>query len=174
MKPIEQIDLACSHFINRKIKNPKLSWVLGKINKGETLGIFLLPTVFYLHPNKEGWWILLHVGLITFLTDRLVLFLKKFTARKRPLLKILESEDKNPDLKHSFPSAHAANSMVALLTLIMGYHFPFWFIFFSFFAGIGRLCTLHHFLSDVLMGWFLGFLMCFVGIYAKTLILFLL
>jgi membrane-associated phospholipid phosphatase len=70
----------------------------------------------------------------------------------------MNNEDKNPDMKHSFPSAHAANSMVSIFILVTVYHYSPYFFAFSIFAGIGRLITLHHFLIDILGGWSIGLL----------------
>ena len=140
-----QIDLAISGFIRDRIKNKTLDRILSRINRGETLLLILIISFFF-YPNNSFWGItklILHVGLISYITDRLVLFMKKTISRKRPLIRVMDNQDKNPDMKHSFPSAHAANSMVSI------------FIF-SLFAGLGRLITLHHFLSDILGGWGIG------------------
>lgn len=70
----------------------------------------------------------------------------------------MNNEDKNPDMKHSFPSAHAANSMVSIFILVTVYNYSPYFFALSIFAGVGRLITLHHFLIDILGGWSIGLL----------------
>lgn len=99
---------------------------------------------------------MLFTGVFAFITDRLVLLIKKIISRKRPLLSVSGKEDKNPDMKHSFPSAHAANSMVVVVILVLGFHLPGYFFLFPLFAGIGRLLSLHHYVSDVAGGWIIG------------------
>jgi membrane-associated phospholipid phosphatase len=152
-----QIDLAISRFIHDRIKNKTLDKVLSKLNRGESLGVILIASFFF-YPENKFYWVILHVGLVTFIADRFVLFLKKTISRKRPLIKVMNNEDKNPDMKHSFPSAHAANSMVSIFILVTVYHYSPYFFAFSIFAGIGRLITLHHFLIDILGGWSIGLL----------------
>ncbi|MBP7280270.1 MAG: phosphatase PAP2 family protein [Leptospiraceae bacterium] len=153
-----QIDLAISGFIRDRIKNKTLDRILSRINRGETLLLILIISFFF-YPNNSFWGItklILHVGLISYITDRLVLFMKKTISRKRPLIRVMDNQDKNPDMKHSFPSAHAANSMVSIFILVTVYHYSPLFFLFSLFAGLGRLITLHHFLSDILGGWGIG------------------
>ena len=72
--------------------------------------------------------------------------------------------DSNPDMKHSFPSAHSANSMTALFLLVAGFQFPPAMLAFSFLAGIGRLLSLHHFFSDVMGGWLIGLMVGMLGL----------
>ncbi len=158
-----QIDLAISKFIHDKIKNKKLDKFLSKVNRGESLGFILLLSFFF-YTEYKFYWVILHVGLVTFIADRFVLFLKKTISRKRPLIRVMNNEDKNPDMKHSFPSAHAANSMVSIFILVTVYHYSPLFFAFSIFAGIGRLITLHHFLIDILGGWAIGILIGLINL----------
>lgn len=152
-----QIDLAISRFIHDRIKNKTLDRILSRINRGETLLLVLLISFFFYTENKF-YIVFLHVGLVTFFTDRLVLFLKKAISRKRPLIRVMQNDDKNPDMKHSFPSAHAANSMISIFILVTIYNYSPLFFCFSIFAGVGRLITLHHFISDIIGGWAIGIL----------------
>ena len=162
---IGKADLAFAHFTKTHIRTPRLIKFLSKVNKGETLAVCLLPVIFFLYPWKQALWMLLHVGVTAFFTDRLVLVIKKYVSRKRPLLQVLDSKDPNPDMKHSFPSAHAANSMVVVTILVLGYSFHPLLFLVSLFAGLGRLITLHHFLSDVSFGWFMGFVLAYLSIF---------
>lgn len=160
-----KLDFWVAQLIHARIRNPALSAILGKINKGEVLVLVLLPIIFYRHPWQLALRILLHVGLVAFITDRSVLVIKKYISRKRPLLQVMDSRDPNPDMKHSFPSAHAANSMVVVTILIFSYGYPPYLLAISLLAGIGRLCTLHHFISDVLFGWLMGFCFAILSVY---------
>ena len=164
LKTVASLDLAVAGFIMRNIKNPLLDRIMSRINRGESLFLILLVYIGW-NPPPDWGWMTLHVGVIAFVTDRLILFIKKTAARKRPLVTVVGKTDQNPDMKHSFPSAHAANSMVVVLLLVLVYQFPPVFLVFSIFAGIGRLLTLHHFVSDILGGWALGSFVAFVNFY---------
>ncbi|TGM19065.1 phosphatase PAP2 family protein, partial [Leptospira stimsonii] len=90
---------------------------------------------------------------------------KKLIARKRPLITVAGKVDSNPDMKHSFPSAHAANSMTAVLILVFLFKFSPALILISFLAGFGRLLSLHHFVSDVIGGWIIGSIFGAMGLF---------
>lgn len=155
IQKLEKIDLILAEFILSRIKNKTLDWILARINRGETLLVILVCS-FYFYQEANYYYLFLNVGIVTYMTDRFVLFMKKTTSRKRPLIRVMNNLDKNPDMKHSFPSAHAANSMVSIFILVTVYHYSPLYFAFSLFAGIGRLITLHHFLSDIIGGWFIG------------------
>ncbi|MBK8395087.1 MAG: phosphatase PAP2 family protein [Leptospiraceae bacterium] len=161
-----QIDLAISSFIRDRVKNKTLDKILSRVNRGESL-LFVLLVSFFFYPNNNFYELtilFLHVGIVSYITDRLVLILKKTISRKRPLIRVMDNQDKNPDMKHSFPSAHAANSMVSIFILVTVYQYsPLYFIL-SIFAGIGRLISLHHFLSDIIGGWGIGFLIGLINL----------
>lgn len=158
-----KIDLAISEFIHDRIKNKTLDRILSRVNRGETLLVILMISFFFYSENNHLL-VFFHVGIVSYLTDRLVLFLKKTISRRRPLIRVMNNQDKNPDMKHSFPSAHAANSMVSIFMLVTAYHYSPFFFAFSLFAGVGRLITLHHFLSDILGGWFIGLLVGLINL----------
>lgn len=153
---IEKIDHSLAIFIKENIKNPNLDFVLSRINRGETLGILVVVFFIIIEISHNKFWAILYAGFVTYLTDRFVLIIKKSISRKRPMKKISESNDPNPDMSHSFPSAHSANSMVAVVILMYLFGFPKLFYVFTFLAGIGRLFSLHHFLSDIIGGWLIG------------------
>ena len=164
IKLIDQIDLKVSQFILENIKNQKLDKFLSKVNRGETFFLVFLISCYLKEISwKEFGILFIHVGFVTFLTDRFILLIKKKISRKRPLIRVMDKKDSNPDMKHSFPSAHAANSMISITLMIVFYQFPFYLLFFSLFAGIGRLLSLHHFLSDITGGWLIGFLICILN-----------
>jgi len=157
------IDKELAFFIHRNIKNPTLDKILSKLNKGE---FFLVITLIILIITRSDWYLaLIYVSVFAFLNDRFVLFIKKRVSRKRPSLKLLGNTFVHEDLNHSFPSAHAANSLCVAILLINCYDQSNLFYLASFFAGVGRLCSLHHFLSDVIGGWMIGFLTGLFGIF---------
>ncbi|EMY77326.1 PAP2 family protein [Leptospira weilii serovar Ranarum str. ICFT] len=162
---VDQIDFSFSNWIRAKLHNPRLSHILSKINRGEVFLIILLPFLYFKNDLPIVWyWVLLFTGSVTYANDRFVLFLKKLIARKRPLVTVAGKVDSNPDMKHSFPSAHAANSMTAVLILVLLFKFSPALILISFLAGVGRLLSLHHFVSDVIGGWMIGTIFGFFGL----------
>jgi len=162
---IEKIDYYIAVYIQNHIRNEKLGWWLSRINRGEVFFLVLVGILSYFFSFQASkiFICMLVTGLFAFVTDRLVLFVKKVISRKRPLLSVSGNRDKNPDMRHSFPSAHAANSMVVIVILILSFHLPPALLIFPVFAGIGRLLTLHHYLSDVIGGWLIG---CLIGFLA--------
>jgi membrane-associated phospholipid phosphatase len=161
---IDKVDLKVSEFILENIKNPKLDRFLSKVNRGEIFFLVFLISCYLKEISwKEFGLLFIHVGSVTFFTDRFILLIKKKISRKRPLIRVMEKKDSNPDMRHSFPSAHAANSMISISLMILFYNFPFYLLCFSLFAGIGRLLSLHHFLSDVIGGWSIGFSICILN-----------
>ncbi len=157
---LSRADYATANFIREKIHNPTLNRVLSRINRGEMTLLIIIPYLIYAETNHSlpyPWWIVIpYAGLVAYTNDRFVLFLKKRISRKRPLITVVGKVDSNPDMKHSFPSAHASNSMTAALILVYLFGFPQWFLAISLMAGIGRLISLHHFPSDVIGGWVIG------------------
>lgn len=163
MNLISKLDQKFSVWIKQNIHNPTLSWVLSRVNRGEVFGLILIPLMILSERYSPAYYSIPYMILFTYITDRSVLVLKKYFARKRPLISVMGKVDSNPDMKHSFPSAHSANSIVVATMLVFIYSETPCFYFFSLFAGLGRLITLHHFFSDILGGWFIGFLIGIIG-----------
>lgn len=137
---VDQIDFSLSTWIRIKLHNPKMSRVLSKINRGEVFLLILLPFLYLKNDLPIVWyWVLIFTGSITYANDRFVLFLKKLIARKRPLITVAGKVDPNPDMKHSFPSAHAANSMTAVLILVLLFKLSPALILISFFSRSGKI-----------------------------------
>lgn len=151
----EKWDIFLAELIFKHIKNSKLDFFLSRTNRGEVFILLILYLLISFNsPNIFS--TILYISIFSFINDRTVLWIKKKISRKRPSLKIMGKENNHPDLNHSFPSAHAANSMTACVLLfgIFSQH-PSIFMF-SLLAGVGRMLTLHHYLSDVLGGWLVG------------------
>ena len=151
----EKWDIFLAEFIFKHIKNSKLDFFLSKTNRGEVF-IFLILYLLYTSDSPYILSTILYISIFSFLNDQTVLWIKKKISRKRPSLKIMGKENNHPDLNHSFPSAHAANSMTACVLLYGIFYQPPLIFLFSVLAGVGRMLTLHHFLSDILGGWLVG------------------
>ncbi|PJZ71041.1 phosphatase PAP2 family protein [Leptospira perolatii] len=169
MEFLKELDYSIAFFIRKHINTPGLNRVLSRINRGEALLLIIVPFLIYGTIYKtlpHSWWItFFYTALVSYANDRFVLVLKKAISRKRPLLTVAGKIDENPDMKHSFPSAHAANSMTAVILLVFLFGFPPWFLVFTFLAGLGRLLSLHHFPSDVAGGWLIGCLSGGLGLF---------
>ncbi|TGK28046.1 phosphatase PAP2 family protein [Leptospira gomenensis] len=166
IKVVDKIDYSLSTWIRENLHSPKVSSALSKVNRGEVFLVILLPFLFFKSDLPFAWyWVLAFTGAVTYANDRFVLFLKKLIARKRPLVTVAGKVDSNPDMKHSFPSAHAANSMTAVLILVLLFQFPPALILVSLLAGVGRLLSLHHFVSDVIGGWIIGSIFGLTGLF---------
>jgi membrane-associated phospholipid phosphatase len=161
---LEKWDILIAKYIHVKIKNPKLDFLLSKVNRGE---VFIIITLIILsYSNIDAILLsILYISILAFINDRIVLIIKKRISRKRPSLKILGKENNHPDLNHSFPSAHAANSMIAVILLVFNFNISPFFLLISVFAGVGRMLSLHHFLSDVIGGWIIGFCLGILGVF---------
>ena len=156
-KLILKTDFAVARFIHKNLNKPWINKTLSRINRGETLLVLFLLSLYFFSPAAVPlFFLILYVAVFSFITDRFVLFLKKKISRERPLTSVIGKVDSNPDMRHSFPSAHSANSMTLLFLLVFGFQFPAVFLVISFLAGIGRMLSLHHFLSDVIGGWVIG------------------
>ncbi len=154
---ILKIDTEIALFFHRKFSDSSFREFVVKINRGE----ISIPVAFVLLFLTVGWksqyiYSFFYIVIFCFLNDRFVLFIKKKISRRRPSLKLLGKPDNHPDLNHSFPSAHAANSLAAVVLLNQLWGASPFFVFISFLAGLGRMITLHHFLSDVIGGWLIG------------------
>jgi membrane-associated phospholipid phosphatase len=163
---IEKIDLIIAEWIKTSIKNHRLDQFLKRINRGEIF-IFFLLGYFLFAFNEFPYQKILFISFCLYIFDRFVLFIKKRIARRRPGILILGKADDHPDYNHSFPSAHASNSFSAILMFYILLDVPEYFFLFSISAGIGRMLSLHHFFSDIIGGWLIGFLLGSLGIIAS-------
>lgn len=159
----ERIDILVSEWVLRNFSYIHLRKFIVLLNRGEVfailiIGLSLVDQVVY---PILGFVI---TGIFAYINDRLILMIKKKVHRRRPSLRLLGKQNNHPDLNHSFPSAHAANSMLVAVILCNEFGFHWVLYLFSVLAGLGRLLTLHHFLSDVLGGWGIGLSMGIAGV----------
>jgi membrane-associated phospholipid phosphatase len=160
---IESIDIRLAERIHARFYKDSIRSFLSRINRGEVFAFLVIPAIF-LSGLGNPWIVFLFTAMMAYWNDRLVLIIKQKISRKRPSLKVLGKPDNHPDLNHSFPSAHAANSMVVSTILCFEFGLTPILFLLSFMAGVGRLISLHHFLSDVVGGWLIGLGMGFLGI----------
>ena len=110
-------------------------------------------------PRKALLFLLLFIILLSF-SELITTFLKSYFGRNRPSVQtgiFIKSAN------HSFPSAHAFNSMA------MAYFLGYWFsskknLFFSLsiLIGVSRLLADYHFPFDIAAGWIGGFVIAFI------------
>ncbi|MCB1177425.1 MAG: phosphatase PAP2 family protein [Leptospiraceae bacterium] len=160
---IRSVDIKLAEYIHKNIKNDKLDKLFSRINRGEVMAFLVIPALF-LSEIPNPFLALFYTAFFAFLNDRSVLIIKKKISRKRPSLKIMGKENNHPDLNHSFPSAHAANSIIVAILLVILFQQTYLLFVLAFIAGVGRLLTLHHFLSDVVGGWCIGIFSGVLGI----------
>lgn len=161
---LENLDIQVSKWVLKNFQSSPFRKITVLLNRGEVFAVILLGFSFLdqvVYPVIG----LLYTGIVAYLNDRLILLIKKKVSRRRPSLRLLDKPNNHPDLNHSFPSAHAANSMLVATILCNEFGFHFLLYFLSFLAGIGRLLTLHHFLSDILGGWIIGLIMGGIGLW---------
>jgi membrane-associated phospholipid phosphatase len=165
------IDHKLSVWIKNHLPTETLRRVLGRWNRGEVFFIILIPILYYSEGFAPFWWAFAYLSLVAFLNDRLVLFVKKLVSRGRPLVSVAGKTDSNPDMKHSFPSAHSANSMVVVIILVFAFKVNPMIFIFTVLAGVGRLLSLHHFISDIIGGWIFGFMIGIFGVFVWNLLI---
>ena len=161
---MSNIDTEISLWIRETFPTEKIRKHLSRWNRGEVFFILILPVLWFSEGFRPFFLALLYVAIIAFINDRFVLFVKKLVSRKRPLLSVAGKVDSNPDMKHSFPSAHSANSLTVVMILVFAFGVHPWIFVFTVISGIGRLLSLHHFLSDVLGGWIVGLISGSLGV----------
>lgn len=152
-----------NHLTNKFRLKPssKLIWRLSTItaHSGDSWYILSILLVIWLFARNEWRSIAASMGLSTFILAIIVLLIKFSIRRKRPVGEWGEIY-RNTD-PHSFPSGHSTR--VIFLTTIAWSIAPIWFaIFLSIWAplvALSRIQTGLHYLSDVLAGVFLGWVL---------------
>lgn len=125
--------------------------------------IFILITALFLWEEKKREWIF-PLWLSFFISIILSYIIKIITLRPRPI----ETSQILTGLNYSFPSLHATVLFAALP--ILNKEFPklkFFWILFAFFVAFSRIYLEYHFLSDVVFGAFLGYLIGVFIIYIE-------
>jgi undecaprenyl-diphosphatase len=119
------------------------------------LGLLLLAWL-----AAEGWRQLALALILGILLTALVVLLIKFSVRRQRPEGEWGQVYRRAD-PHSFPSGHAARAlMLAVVALGVGPAWLGWLLVaWAPLVGLARVATGLHFVSDVLAGWALGFLM---------------
>lgn len=165
---IKKIDTAFSFFILRFYRFPMLNCGMKTIstlgNHGEIWVTVILISLFYKRTRMMAWHMLIALALTTLISQYI---LKGLVKRKRPChhyrdVKLLV----NMPLDTSFPSSHTSSSF-ACSTVIFCYdpHLGIVAMIFAALMGFSRIYLFVHYLSDVLMGTFLGALIGYLVVY---------
>ena len=127
----------------------KFFWLISII--GSIFGVLIFMTVFlYATKRKKE---LYPLWMTLFIVAVLCYFLKMFIARPRPVEHILSWIDL---AKYSMPSAHAA-AVFSVIPFFKKKARKYW-IWFAILVAFSRLYTSAHYLSDVIAGALIGYL----------------
>jgi len=149
-------DKAAFSFVNL-IKNQYLDYFFGAITHfGSVIIVLIIMTTLFLwEEHKREWIPVLWASFLT--TFILVVLLKIIIARERPFDVVIISFFGM--MNYSFPSLHAASSFTAIATLDREFPMFKWFwILFAFIVGFSRIYLNVHYLSDVVAGALLGYI----------------
>ncbi len=162
---ILQIDKSLFYFINTNLSNPITEAIMPII----THTIFWIPffCIFCLYQfwnaykNKQyrGLFCILSVLVGVVICDQInSTLLKELISRPRPChiltdINLLVACGSGK----SFPSSHAANSMVSVIIILLYYkRHKYWLPLLSLLVGISRVFVGVHYPLDILFGWLLG------------------
>ena len=151
-----------------EIRNPILNYVFTWITQaGSVFVVFILITTLFLWEEKKREWI--PTLWITFLTTTALVFLIKFLIIKQRPFEALAITALTTATMSSFISGHAATAFSAIPLLDKEFKTLKWFwITFAILVSISRLYVGVHFLSDVIIGGFVGYSIGLLFVYLET------
>lgn len=158
-----KVDIKLFHFINETMSNSFFDTVMPILTDQDNW-VFPLVCVWLwmLILGKKKGRIAAVILLMTFIfTDAFsAQIIKPFIGRIRPSHTMVDTINLlvSKGGKYSFPSNHAANTMV--LAVICGYFWPSWksgLIGLSLMVGLSRVYVGVHYPFDVIAGWILGY-----------------
>jgi undecaprenyl-diphosphatase len=136
---------------------------------GIILGILILifAVVFFLKKEKIKWIVEIISSFV--FTNILVFLIKEITARPRPYLALGLEKSPLSVLGNSFPSAHAATVFAMLPFFEKEYpKLKYAWIVFAIIICFIRIYFPVHYLSDILIGSFIGYLIGFLICHYKS------
>ncbi|MFC1594619.1 phosphatase PAP2 family protein [Candidatus Omnitrophota bacterium] len=153
--------------INIGLKNSILDFIFPKVSfLAEPLVLLSVGILLFLLERKSAR-LSAALFILSIIFTRMIVFcLKDLVSRPRPMdvfktIKLIGSS-----VSYAFPSGHTTTIAVAATILSFKYKKLSWlFILIALAVGISRVYVGHHYPSDVLAGWFLGFVigLLFVG-----------
>ena len=148
------------------IKNPFLDYLLGAITHfGSVIIVLIVMTTLFLWEERKREWIPVLWGSFI-VSSFLCILLKVLVARARPFGNIILSFFNV--INYSFPSLHATASFTAVEVLDREFpKFKWFWIIFAFVIAFSRVYLKLHYLSDVVFGDLLGYLVGFIFVYLE-------
>lgn len=139
--------------IRTPILNNILTWIT---QAGSVFVVFVLMTTLFLWQEKKREWI--PTLWITFLTTTALVYLIKFLIIKQRPFEALAITALTTETMSSIISGHAATAFSAIPLLEKEFKKLKWFwITFATLVAISRVYTGVHYLSDVILGGFVGY-----------------
>lgn len=149
------------------IKNRYLDYFFGAVTNFWSIVIALITIniIFLWKKHKRKWFPILLASFLT--TFAITTFLKIVIARPRPFNLIILSFLGTID--YSFPSLHTAILFAPIVILNRKFPMFKWFwMFFAFIVGFSRLYLNMHYLSDVIGGVLLGYVVGYFFVKYKS------
>ncbi|MCL2039310.1 MAG: phosphatase PAP2 family protein [Bacteroidetes bacterium] len=165
IEEILQIDRNLFYFININLSNPITEIIMPILTHIifwiPIFGIFCLFQIWNAFKYKQyrGLFCILGVLVSIVICDQISsALIKELVSRPRPCHTLTDINlFVNCGAGKSFPSSHAANSMVAVIIILLHYRkHKYWLLLLSLLVGVSRIFVGVHYPLDVLCGWLLG------------------
>lgn len=130
----------------------------------EIFYLFVMPAIFWCYDSRFG----LQIGLLLMLSNGFSATFKFLFHTPRPFWVSNEVQAFVKETSFGIPSGHSLNAMALwgyFISVAKNKWIRIIFISVIFFIGLSRLYLGVHFITDVLVGWLIGFLILLVYIY---------